>query len=154
MKAARQLSIAILVILACTAFYISYHLITDATGSSLGFPTYLLNGTVFNNYAVVGWIMLFTVGLFSITVVGCIIRKMRIYSFLIMLQGVIITIFIFLAMILLDEIFLVQYLFLAAGIILISLGFLQNQRKIIVESEKQMHQPAQKSHHHKHRKHK
>ena len=55
MKTARQLSVAILLLLSAAALFFSYHMITDPTGSSLGLPFYLLNGTMFSNYQLIGW---------------------------------------------------------------------------------------------------
>ena len=154
MKAARQLSVAILVLLALAAVFFSYHMIKDPAGGSLGLPFYLLNGTILSSYLVVGWVLLFTVGILSSIVVMLIVSKNRFYSFFIMLEGVIVCVFVFIQWMLVGETFIVQYIFLILAIALIGLGALQNQRKIIVDSEKeaQLHQP-QKSHHHKHRKH-
>jgi len=154
MKAARQLSVAILVLLTLAAVFFSYHMIKDPTGSSLGLPFYLLNGTILSSYLVVGWVLLFTVGILSSVVVMLIMSKNRFYSFFIMLEGVIVCVFVFIQWILVGETFIVQYIFLILGIALIGLGALQNQRKIIVDSEKEAHlHPQPKSHHHKHRKH-
>ena len=155
MKTARQLSVAILVFVCLVSLYGSYHMIADPTGSSLGFPSYILNGTFLSSYAITGWILLFTMGLFGTVTIISVLRKISIYSVLIMLQGLIICIFVIVAFILISETFIIQYVFLITGLALIGLGFLQNQRKIAVESEKKNHPaPAPKSHHHKHRKHK
>lgn len=151
MKTARQLSIAILAILCITALYGSYHMITDPTGNSLGLPFYLLNGTILNSYLIGGWILLFTVGLLSAVVIISIKKKSRNYSFMIMLQGVVLCIFVIAQIVLFSQSFLIQYVYLFAGVLLIALGVLQNQRKIVVETEKK-YKPAPKSHHHKHRK--
>ncbi len=153
MKSARQLSIAMLALTGITALFLSYYMITEPSGSSLGFPVYLLNGSMFSDYATPGWILLVTVGLLSMFVIVMITLRNRYYSVLIMLQGAIVCLFVFMAILLLDETFLIQYLFLAAGILLIALGVLQYQRKIMSETKKPEH-PVQKSHHHKHRKHK
>ena len=153
MKTARQLSVALLLLLSIGALYISYHLITDPTGNSLGLPFYLLNGTIFSNYVVLGWILLSTVGLFSGVTIYSIWRKANQSSFLLMFQGVIIIVFVVVQMLLLGETFITQYVVLIIGIALIGLGFLQNQRRIVVESERKIN-PVAKSHHHKHRKHK
>lgn len=152
MKAARQLSIALLLLLGITALMLSYSMISDPTGNSLGFPVYLLNGSIFSDYATPGWILLFAVGIFSLVVVFLIFRKSRVYSILIMLQGAIVLIFILLAVILLDESFLVEYLFLAVGVLLIAIGVIQYQRKIITETKKPVQHPEPRSRHHKHRK--
>lgn len=154
MKTARQLSVAILVLLAITTLYGSYHMITDPTGASLGLPFYLLNGSYFTDYLLAGWVLLIVVGLFSMYTMAQTLRKGRSYSFLIMLQGVLLCTFVTLQMLLLGETFMIQYAYMIAGIVLIGLGALQNQRKIVSEAEKQRLHPTPKSHHHKHRKHK
>ncbi len=152
MKTARQLSIFLLLITAISSFYAGYQMITDPTGSSLSLPFYLLNGTVFSSYAITGWILLITVGIFSSLTVICIISRFRFYSFLIMLQGVFLCIFIIVQMLLLGETFIIQYVLLIIGGGLIGLGALQNQRKILVDTEKNLHiKTGVKSHHHKHR---
>lgn len=154
MKAARQLSVALLVLLGTAALFLSYHMISDPTGNSLGFPVYLLNGTMYSDYATPGWILFFTNAVPPFFVVLLIVKKSRLYSIFIMLQGVIVCVFVFMAIILLEESFLIQYLFLALGILLIAIGALQYQRKIATESRKPVSTPEPKSHPHKHRKHK
>lgn len=139
MKAARQLTISILVCLCAATLFGSYKMITDPTGSSLGLPYYLLNGTIITSYAVIGLVLLFTVGVFSAIITLFIVFRSNIYSFLVILQGVILCIFIFIMMLILGETFLIQYFFLAAGVVLIGLGILQNQRKIVTEAGHNAH---------------
>ncbi|MEO8172600.1 MAG: hypothetical protein ABI581_05940 [Sediminibacterium sp.] len=136
MKIARQLSVIILVLLSISALYGSYCMITDPTGNSLGIPFYLLQGTVFSDYSIIGWILLCIVGIFSPFILLLIIFKSSIYSFFVILQGVILCIFIFVQMLLLGETFGVQYIFLLMGIALICMGAFQNQGKIIYEADK------------------
>jgi len=155
MRTARQLSIFLLAISGISALYTGYQMISDPTGNSLGLPFYLLNGTVFSDYSLPGWVILGTVGVFSLVIILSIMRKIKIYSFLIMLQGVIICILIIMQMILLSETFVIQYVSLILGGALIGLGALQYQRRIAVEEEHKANpHVAPKSHHHKHRKHK
>ena len=155
MRTARQLSVFLLAISGISALYTGYQMISDPTGNSLGLPFYLLNGTVFSDYSLPGWVILGTVGVFSLVIILSIMRKIKIYSFLIMLQGVIICILIILQMILLSETFVLQYVSLILGGALIGLGALQYQRRIAVEAEHKANPyVATKSHHHKHRKHK
>ena len=155
MRTARQLSVFLLAISGISALYTGYQMISDPTGNSLGLPFYLLNGTVFSDYSLPGWVILGTVGVFSLVIILSIMRKIKIYSFLIMLQGVIICILIILQMILLSETFVLQYVSLILGGALIGLGALQYQRRIAVEAEHKANpHVAPKSHHHKHRKHK
>ena len=136
MKTAQQFTVIILLLLSIAALYGSYCMITDPTGNSLGIPFYLLKGTVFSDYAMIGWILLFTVGIFSPFIILLIIFKSSIYSFFVILQGVILCIFIFVQMLLIGKTFLVQYIFLLMGIALVCLGSFQNQRKIIKEADK------------------
>ncbi|MDB5209992.1 MAG: hypothetical protein JWQ30_819 [Sediminibacterium sp.] len=133
MKTARQLSVVILLLLDVSALYGSYCMIMDPTGNSLGAPFYLLNGTVFSDYAIIGWILLFTVGIFSSFILLLIFFKSTIYSFFVILQGVILCIFIFVQILLIRKTFILQYAFLLMAISLIALGALQNQGKIIGE---------------------
>ena len=151
MKTARQLSVFLLSITSLIAYFLSYHMITDPTGNSLGLPFYLLSGSGISSFSFSGWLLLFIVALFSTFIIICIYLKVRFYSFLIMVQGVFICLFTIVQMILLGETFVVQYATLIIGGALIGLGALQSQRKIVTDSEKNMH-PAPKSHHHKHRK--
>ncbi len=140
-------------LLCIAAIFSSYHMITDPTGSTLGLPFYLLNGTIFSDYLTIGWTTLIVVGLFSIFVMIQIKQKANRYSFFIMTQGVLLALFTIVQMVLLSETFLIQYITLFLGVTLIGLGAIQNQRKIVVETDKKS-MPAPKSHHHKHRKHK
>jgi hypothetical protein len=136
MRTARQLSIVILMLLSISALYGSYCMITDPTGNSLGIPFYLLNGTVFSDYSMIGWILLSTVGILSTFSVLLILFKSSIYSFFVILQGVLLCIFIFVQMLLIGETFFIQYIFLVMGIALIGLGAFQNQGKIVTEADK------------------
>jgi hypothetical protein len=135
MKIVRQLSMVVLILLGFTALYSSCYMITDPTGNSLGLPFYVLHNSVFNNYSTLGWILLFTVGISSLGIALLIILKIKIYSFFVMLQGVVLCIFIFVQMLLVG-VFFVQYILLGIGIALIVLGFLQTQGRIIIESGK------------------
>ncbi len=137
MKTARQLSVAILLLLSISALYGSYCMITDPTGNSLGVPYYLLAGTIFSDYSMLGWILLCTIGIFSTAIILLIIFKSNVYSFFIILQGVILCIFIFMQMLLIGKTFLVQYIFLLLGIALICLGTVQNQGKIVKEIDRE-----------------
>jgi hypothetical protein len=138
MKTARQLSAFILLIAGTIALYGGMHLIRDPTGNSLGFPFYLLNGTIFPDYLLTGWILLLTVGVTSVLIAIYILRKGSWYSFLVMVQGVIICVYVFIMMLLLGETFPVEYVYLIMGMAMIGLGALQYQRKIVVETERKI----------------
>jgi hypothetical protein len=136
MKTARQLSVVILLLLCISALYGSYCMITDPTGNSLGVPFYLLTGTIFSDYAIIGWILLYTVGILSTFILLLISFKSSIYSFFVILQGVLLCIFIFVQWLLIGQTFVVQYVFLIMGVALIGLGAFQNQGKIVTEVDR------------------
>ncbi len=153
MRTARQLSVFLLFVGAILALYGGISMITDPTGNSVGFPFYLLNGAIFSDFLLLGWVLFVTVGIFSIVVIILILTKHRYYSFYIMLQGAIICAYVIILMLLLSETFMVEYFFLIMGMGMIGLGVLQFQRKIALDAGNKV-LPVQKSHHHQHRKHK
>ncbi|MBV9986138.1 MAG: hypothetical protein JO301_00550 [Chitinophagaceae bacterium] len=145
MKTARQLSAFVLLIAGSIAIYGGIHLILDPTGNSLGFPFYLLNGTIFPDYLLTGWILLLTVGVSSVLITICVLQKLSWYSFLVMVQGAVICVYVFIMMLLLGETFPIEWVYLILGIALIGLGVLQNQRRLIVEAQRRSKvQPKQK----------
>lgn len=150
MRVARQLSVFLLLVTGIVALYGGIRMIADPTGNSLGLPFYLLNGSVFSDYTTPGWVLLITVGLFSMAVLICIQQKVRIYPSLIMLQGVIIFVFVVIQMLLFGETFIIQYFFLVLALGLIGLGILQNQGRIAGDTAYKAN-PVTKSHPHKHR---
>ncbi len=136
MKTARQLSVFLLLIIVLPAFYVGFQMIADPTGRSLGLPAYLLEGSILHSYSVPGWVILVVVVMFGEFTIICILRKARFYSFLIMLQGVMLCVFMLAQMILLQRTFAIQYGILLIGAALVALGVLQNQRKIVADTEK------------------
>ncbi len=153
MRNARLLSIFLLSVSSLTALFCGYHMISDPTGSSLGLPFYLLNGSSFTNYTLPGWGIFLLVGVFGGLVVLSVFLKIKIYPILILLEAIIICAIILIQMLLLGESFMVQYVYLIIALALLGLGFIQNSRRKVVESEHKTN-PVAKSHHHKHRKHK
>lgn len=134
MKAARRITEILLLLLSAIAMFVSHHMIADPSGRSLNIPFGILDGTVFSDFAKAGWILFFTVGLFSLLSFLVMLCKTVIYPFFIILQGVIICIIVFVQLLLFRETFITQYIFLGIGILLIYLGALQNQRRIEDES--------------------
>jgi hypothetical protein len=137
MKKARRLSIGILLLTGFFSLYGGIELVNDPTGSSLKFPFRLLSHTIFPDYRMIGWALIVTVGLFSITIIICTLIKTTCYSFQIMVQGVIICAYVFLMLLLLQQAFVLEFIFLVFGLGLIFLGAHQYQRKIVVEAKKE-----------------
>lgn len=127
MKAARQLTIAMLTLAVIAALYSGYSLITDPTGSSLGIPFYWLNGTMFKDFTTPGWIILLAIGVLGIITIGTVIKRVRHFHILVIVQGAIICVLVIAQMIIIGEENMLQYLFLMMGMAIAIVGGLLSQ---------------------------
>ncbi len=138
MKAARQLTIAMLTLAVVAALYSGYSLITDPTGSSLGIPFYWLNGTMFKDFTTPGWIILLAIGVFGAITIATIIKRIRHFHLMVIIQGAIICILVIAQMIIIGEENMLQYLFLMLGMAIAIVGGLLSQadKKAEVKNKK------------------
>lgn len=127
MKAARQLTIAMLTLAVIAALYSGYSLISDPTGSSLGIPFYWLNGTMFKDFSTPGWIILLAIGVLGIITIATVIKRIRHFHLLVIVQGTIICILVIAQMIIIGEENMLQYLFLMMGMAIAIVGGLLSQ---------------------------
>ncbi len=127
MKAARQLTIAMLALAVIAALYSGYSLISDPTGSSLGIPFYWLNGTMFKDFTTPGWIILLAIGVLGIITIATVIKRIRHFHLLVIVQGAIICILVIAQMIIIGEENMLQYLFLMMGMAIAIVGGLLSQ---------------------------
>jgi hypothetical protein len=133
MKAARQLTIAMLTLAVIAALYSGYSLISDPTGSSLGIPFYWLNGTMFKDFTTPGWIILLAIGVLGLITIGTVIKRVRHFHILVIVQGAIICVLVIAQMIIIGEENMLQYLFLMMGMAIAIVGGLLSQadKKVI-----------------------
>lgn len=127
MKAARQLTIAMLTLAVIAALYSGYSLITDPTGSSLGIPFYWLNGTMFKDFATPGWIILLAIGVLGLITIATVVKRIRHFHLLVIVQGSVICILVIAQMIIIGEENMLQYLFLMMGMAIAIVGGLLSQ---------------------------
>lgn len=127
MKAARQLTIAMLTLAVIAALYSGYSLIKDPTGSSLGIPFYWLNGTMFKDFSTPGWIVLLAIGVLGIITLGTVIKRIRHFHVMVIIQGSIICLIVIAQMIIIGEENMLQYLFLMLGMAIAIVGGLLSQ---------------------------
>jgi len=99
MKAARQLTIAMLVLAASAAIFVGFHLITDPTGSTLSIPVYFLNGTMFKDFSTPGWIILLSIGVLGIITIFTVVKRIRHFHTVVVVQGAIICVLVIAQMI-------------------------------------------------------
>ncbi len=127
MKAARQLTIAMLVLAVTAALFVGYHLISDPTGSTLNIPVYFLNGSMFKDFSTPGWIILVAIGLLGIITIITVVKRIRHFHTLVVVQGAIICVLVIAQMIIIGEEYILQYLFLMLGMAIAILGGLLSQ---------------------------
>ncbi len=154
MRTAKQLCIAILVIVAISSLIGSYHLISDSTGYSLRLRLDDLKGSPFHDYSIPGWIMLFAVSGVSILTIYFSINHIKKYPLWMMAEGFILIIVVLLQLIITEFNFL-QLLYGLFGLALLLLGNLirKNLNNPSIHHVKiNPPHPQKKSHHHKHRK--
>ncbi len=136
MKAARQLTIAMLVLAAGAALFLGYHLITDPTGSSLSIPVYFLNGSMFNDFSTPGWIILLSIGILGIITIITVVKRIRHFHTVVVIQGAIICALVISQMIIIGEEYILQYIFLMLGMAIAIVGGLLSQVDKKAENKK------------------
>ena len=127
MKAARQLTIAMLLLATVAALYVGYQLIADPTGSTLSIPIYFLNGTMFKDFGTPGWIILLSIGVPGLITLSTVIKKLRHFHVFVVVQGIIICLLVIAQMIIIGEEYILQYLFLMLGMAIAIVGGLLGQ---------------------------
>lgn len=108
------------------AFYGGTNLILHPDGSSIQLSLDLLKHTPFNDYLIPGVILLSANGLFCAFVLLKVLKDSRIYGRLVIAQGIILTGWIIIQILLIRTIFFLHFILGGVGILLIILGWLQN----------------------------
>lgn len=95
MQRARNISVVLLSISAIIGIVRGYRMTLYPEGNFILFPypKDAIKDSVFSNYAVLGWILFFFIGIFSVLVLVCMFRRVRYYGYLIVIQGVFLTFF-------------------------------------------------------------
>lgn len=83
------LAVALLSVLGLLAFLAGASLMISPSGSGLGLSSDWLSATPFNDYQVLGAVLLFTVGLPSLLIAAYTVQKKKYYPTFILIQGVV-----------------------------------------------------------------
>lgn len=155
MKSVRQLSIAILIVIAIAAIVGGVMLLNDDTGRSLQLSIDDLKGSLFTDYRLIGWILIIVVGLFSAVSAVVALRHYKLYPYFVFIQGIILLLFVILEYYTLSY-QLSEIVFGLSAVALLLLGNLmrKNLKNMVHPAEQNSSsKPHQKkSHYHKHRK--
>jgi hypothetical protein len=119
----KTLTVVLLLINILGAIYGSYNLIIYPDGSSLQLPLDWLQYSPFNDYLIPGIILISVNGLFGIFVFGTILFQHRLYPWFVVAQGLILSGWIVIQMIMLRSMAGIQVLFGSIGLMLILLGW-------------------------------
>lgn len=138
MKAARQLTIAMLLVVVITALYVGIYMIVDPSGTSLHLPPYLLKGTMFADFLIPGWIITGAIGISGLLCIIAIVRKVYKYHIMIIVQGIIICALVIAQMVIIGEEYMLQYLLLMMGMAIAILGGLLSQSTAYGHQQQQL----------------
>lgn len=129
MKWLRSISI-ILISLSCVIGIIrGLRMAMNPEGNSILFPYSkdIMKLYVFSNYEILGWVIFFLVGIYSLLVLVCIFLKKRYAAYLIIVEGIFVTFLAFTHM-LLSEFSVVHVIFFPLCIATIVVGILQTPK--------------------------
>jgi len=88
-KTWRLWALILLFFLGISALFGGYYLITDPTGESLQMPPGLLISTSFENYLILGILLLIINGIPALLIAFLALFKVKYYAYLIVIQGII-----------------------------------------------------------------
>lgn len=127
----RTFALILLFILAVSAFFGSWGLISDPSGKAIQIPIEMLEGTPFSDYLIPGIILLFANGFLSLVIAVLTIKKTKHYPWFIILQGCVLIGWLTAELILNKEFFypIMHYPLYSIGILLIFTGFIIEKRK-------------------------
>lgn len=127
------LAIFLLLVNGIGAVYGGFQLITDPTGSSMQMPLSFLRHSPFQNYLVPGIILIMVNGVFSFITLPFIFIKSKVYPWFILTQGILLSGWIIVQIILLRMFYVpLHATFLVIGICLVGCG-LYLKRKLSIE---------------------
>ena len=105
------------------ALYGGSNLIIHPDGSSLQLSLELLKHRPFDDYFIPGLVLLVANGLFSVFILTAIIFRIKGYTWLIMIEGAILTGWIIIQMMLIREIYFLHFILGGVGLALIKSGY-------------------------------
>ena len=130
LKIVRILAICLLLLTAVNALIAGVLFVSDPSGQKMGMTTAYLDSSPFSTYLIPGWVLLIVNGLMNVVAaVASIIRWGR-YPLLVILQGMLLSGWIIIQVILVKDLNVLHYTMLTIGLLLISCGIiLQNHYK-------------------------
>ena len=129
----RYITILLLAFNGIGAVYGGWHLMTDPTGLSIQLSHSYLNGTIFPDYTIPGIILFVFIGIFSIIAALWVVCRWKNDSKLVIIEGVLLTGWIVIQMIMIRTVYFLQFILGGIGILLLLAGF------ILLKKERTVH---------------
>lgn len=130
MKNLRIVCMVLLVFVAVNAVIAGYLFIVDPSGSRLGMTPELLHDSPFRNFLIPGIVLFSANGILNMLAVSGMVFHWRNYAGLVSMQGMILITWIFVQVIIIQELNLLHYIFAGIGFLLFSLGIRLQQLMI------------------------
>ena len=121
----RSASLTLLVFIGIAASLGGILFIADPSGGSLGLSASLLEGTLFSNYLIPGFLLLWIIGLGNLITAVTVLQTSPWFPFLVAVDGCSITIWILVQMVMIQIVVPHQFVIAVIGLVLIALGVLQ-----------------------------
>ena len=130
MKRYRKISLILLSVSAIIGLIRGYRMTKYPEGNGVLFPypEEVIKDSIFSNYTILGWILFFLVGIFSLIAMGTVLSKTRNYAYFIIVEGIF-GMFFSLTNVLLNGLSVFHFFLLPLCIALIVLGVLQTPRE-------------------------
>ena len=120
----RILSILLLLFNGTGAIYGGWKLISDPDGESLGLSLDYLQHTPFTDYLIPGLVLLIMNGLLSMVTAGLVLSRTKAYPLWIIFQGLVLTAWIIIQLIMIQFIYFLHLVMGGTGILLLVFGFI------------------------------
>lgn len=131
MKILRTIAILLLLFNSIGALFGGWSFIQDPSGGDLKIPITYLEHSPFTNFLIPGFVLFTVNGLFGLFTLVWTVFKWKNYAWLIIVQGVLLIGWIIVQMILLREIYYLQFIFGSIGLILLLIGiFLKKDARL------------------------
>jgi hypothetical protein len=124
MKTIRMSTMTLLLLNGMAAIAGGTLLVADPSGSVLGMPLLLLDGTPFSNYFIPGLILILTIGVASLSAAAAVGLRLRHGSALTILEGVLLSGWIIIQVVMIGQFNVLQVIFGGIGFVIFGLGMI------------------------------
>lgn len=123
-KIVRMLAICLLLLTAVNALVAGILFVSDPSGQKMGMSTEYLASSPFSTYLIPGWVLLIVNGLMNVLAAIVCITRSKYYPLFVILQGVLLSGWIIIQVILVKDLNALHYSMLSIGLLLTCFGII------------------------------